>query len=70
MTPRAWFTACLLAAFFGAILGWSIRTFSLDHRYTRALIERNEAVSDYYALMSDRIIEPNKTKTQERKAQK
>ena len=67
MSARAWLAACLLAAIFGGVIGWSARVLTADHRYIRALAERHEAESDYYTRQAGEIIAEAKTRIKEKR---
>lgn len=60
MTIYAWFTALLLAAFFGGLIGWSARVHTQGDRYIRALAERHEAEASYFINKLDISIQENK----------
>jgi hypothetical protein len=63
--------ACLLAAFFGFLGGWSARVGTADHRYIRAMAERHERVAEYYLVQTDELIQQNKADiARERKTHK
>lgn len=66
MSPRAWAAACLLAAFFGGIVGWSARVATADHRYIRALAEKHESESRYWSRKTDQIINENEIERRKR----
>lgn len=66
MSPRAWLSACLLAAFFGGIAGWSARVVTVDHRYIRSLAERHKAEATYINTRTDQLIRANEPKGETR----
>lgn len=59
MSPRAWLALCCCALIIGGVIGWSACATSADHRYIRALVERNEAAADYFLNKYDEAIHEN-----------
>lgn len=60
MSARAWLLVCLLALFFGGLIGWAARAHTADHRYIKALAERHEAEARFFNRKTDEMIQQNK----------
>ncbi|HIJ95805.1 MAG TPA: hypothetical protein HPP94_08740 [Desulfuromonadales bacterium] len=53
MNNFIWLTICLTLILMGAVIGWGMRAASIDDRYIRSLVERNETERAYYQTQYD-----------------